>query len=87
MLKSVSGFAQYQEEVTCGFGYELTLTTNNVIDKVAGIAGVRIKNDHIHWYIPRFIPSIQQQGMLSKQFLSKTTTELRYVNRFFNEIG
>ena len=42
-----------------------TLTRNEdeaVIDKVAGIAGARNKIDHIHWYVPHYTPSIQQQS-------------------------
>ena len=51
------------------------------MDKAAGIADARIKNDHIHWYIPHYTPPIEQQGFLSKQVLSKTPTELRYFER------
>ena len=39
------------------------------------------KIDHFHWYVPHYTPSIQQQSILSKQILSKTPTELRYVER------
>ena len=41
----------------------------------------RIKIDHTHWYVPHYRPSIQQQGIISKQILSKTPTELRYIER------
>ena len=84
MLKDVFRFAELQEKATYGLGYKLTLTRNKdegVIDKVAGIAGVRIKIDHIHWYVPHYIPSMQQQAIMSKQILNKTPTELRYVER------
>ena len=37
--------------------------------------------DHIHWYRPQYTPSIQQQGLLSKQIISKTPKELRYIER------
>ena len=46
-----------------------------------GFADGRIKTDHIPWYVPHYNPSIQKQGILSEQFLSKTPTELRYVER------
>ena len=48
----------------------------------------RIKIINIHWYVPHYTPSIPQQGILCKQILSKTTTELRYVERsvFMKEI-
>ena len=84
MLKDVFGFIAGQEKATYGLNYKLTLTRNKddaVIDKAVGIADARIKIDHIHWYIPHYTPSIQQQSTLSKQVLSKTPTELRYVER------
>ena len=49
------------------------------LQKTIALADARIKIDHIHWYVPHYTPSIQQQGMLSKQILGKTPTELRYV--------
>ena len=82
MLKDVFGFVECQEKATYGLGYKLTLTGNKdeaVIEKTAGIADARIKNDHILWYVPSYIPSIHQQGFLSEQFLNKTSTELRYI--------
>ena len=50
--------------------------------KFVALEVARIKRDHIYWYVPSYIPSIQQHGKLSKQFLSKTPTELRYIERF-----
>ena len=84
MLKHVFSFVENQEKAIFGLCYNLTLTGNKdeaVMDKAAGIAAARIKIDHMHWYVPHFIHSIQQQGMLSEQILSKTTTELRYIER------
>ena len=85
MLKDVFGFAEHQEKATYGLRYKLTLTRNKddaVIDKAGGIADARIRIDHIHWYVPHYTPSIQQQSTLSKQILSKTPAELRCVERF-----
>ena len=92
MLKDVFGFAEHQEKATYGLGYKLTLTRNKddaVIDKANATADARIKIDHIHWYVPHYTPSIQQQSILSKQILSKTPTELRYVDRsvFLKEVN
>ena len=92
MLKDVFGFAEHQEKATYGVGYKLTLTRNKdegVIDKVAGIAEARIKIDHIHWYVPHYIPSMQHQAIMSKQILNKLPTELRYVERsvFMKEVN
>ena len=84
MLKDVFGFAEHQEEATYDLGYKLTVTRNKdegFIDKVAGIADARIKIDHIHWYVPHYIPSMSQQTIMSKKSLNKTPTELRYVER------
>ena len=84
MLKDVLGFVEQQEKASYGFSYKLTITRNKddaVLYKAAGIADARNKNDFIHWYVPHYTPSIQQQGILSKQFLSKTPTELRYMER------
>ena len=84
MLKDVFGFAECQEKATYGLGYKLTLTRNKddaVIDKVNGIAKARIKIDQIHWYVPHYTPSIQQQTILFKQIKEEKHTELRYVER------
>ena len=84
MLKDIFGLAEHQEKAIFGLGYKLTLTKNKkdaFINKTAGFADVRIQNDHIHWYVPHYTTSIQQQDILSKQTLSKTPTERRYVER------
>ena len=92
MLKDVFGFAKSQEKATYGFGYKLKLTGNKdeaAIGGPAGIADATIKIDHIHWYVPRYTPSIQQQGILSNQILSKIQTEIRYIERsvFMKEVN
>ena len=92
MLEDVFGYAEHQEKATYGLGYKITLARNkddSVIDKANGIADARIKIDHIHWYVPHYTPSIQQQSNLPKQILSKTPTELRYVERsvFMKEVN
>ena len=82
MLEDVFGFAEHQKKATYGLGYKLTLTKTKddaVIDKAAGIDDARIKIDLIHWFVSQYIPSIQQQGILSKQILCKTLTEVRYI--------
>ena len=92
MLKDVFGFAEHQEEATCGLGYKLQTKRNKdaaVIDKAGGIADARIKIDHIHWYVPHYTPSIQQQSIKSEQTLRKTPAKLRYVERsvFMKEVN
>ena len=92
MPKDVFGFAEHHVKATYGLGYKLTLRRNKdeaVIDKVAGIADARIKIDHIHWYIPHYTPSMQQQGILCEQILNNKPTQLRYVERsvFMKEVN
>ena len=85
MPKDVFEFEENQEKATYGLGYKLTLTRNKddpAIDKADGIADARFKVDHIHWYVTLYAPSFQQQSRLSSQILSKTSTELRYAERF-----
>ena len=91
-LEDVFRFAECQEKATYGLGYKLSLTRNKdeaVINKTAIVPDVRKIIDHIHWYIPNYQPSIQQQGVLSNQVLNKTPTEIRYIERcvFPNEVN
>ena len=92
MSKNVFGFAKCRGKATYGLGYKLTRARNKddaVIDKTVGTADARNKIDHIHWYVPHHEHSTQQQSILSKQILSKTPTELRYVERavFMKEVN
>ena len=92
MLKNVFGFVEGQEKATYDLGYKIVLTSKKddaVIDKAVGNADARIKIDHIHWYAGHYIPSFQQQSLLSQQLLSKTLTELRYIERsvFMKEVN
>ena len=52
------------------------------------LADARIRIDHIHLYLPHYTPSIQQRGILTKQILSKTPTELKSIERsvFLKEV-
>ena len=58
------------------------------MQKAVASAVARIRIDHIHWYVHYCTPSIQQQGITSKQSLSKAPTELRYIERsvFMKEV-
>ena len=92
MLRDVLGFAEHQERTTYSFGYILTLTGNKdeaVLDKATGIPDARFKIDQVHCYMPQYVPSIQQQGVLPKQFLIKIPTQLRYIERsvFMKEVN
>ena len=92
MLKDVFGFVECQENATHGLGCKLTLTRNKddaVIDKAAGTADARIKNDHIHWYVPHYTPSLSQEKIFMKEIIKSTPTELRYIERsvFMKEVN
>ena len=51
------------------------------MNKAGTIPDARIRIDKIHWNVPHYTPSIPQQGIMSKQVLGKTPTELRYFKR------
>ena len=90
-LKDIFGLVECQEKATYGLGYKLTLTRNKndaVLEKALSTAAARIKIDHIHWYVPHYTPSIQQQSILSKQILSRLPTGIRCVDRsvFIKEV-
>ena len=38
----------------------------------------------VSFYIPHFIPNISQKNLLLGQFVSKSATELLYIEIFFN---
>ena len=80
-LKDVFGFAEYEEKGTYGLGYKLTLTRNSdnaVLNKANATINGKNKIIGLEWYVPHYTPSIQQQSILSKQILNKTTTQLQY---------
>ena len=52
-----------------------------MLDKPRESADARIKIHHIQWYAAHYTPSIEQQGLLSEQILSKTPTENRQIER------
>ena len=84
MLKDVFGFAEHHENSTYGLGFELKLTINtdnSVLNKDNAINNAKIKNIALERYVPQYTPSKSNQGMLSEQILSKTTTELQQKER------
>ena len=90
-LKDVFGFAEYQEKATYGLGYKLSMTKNSdnaVLNKANAINNGRVKINAIEWYVPHYTPSMQQQGILSKQILNKTPTQIQYPEKsvFMKEV-
>ena len=91
-LRDIFGFAEYQEKGTYGLGYKLTLTRNSdnaVLNKDNAVNNAKIKINALEWYVPHYIPSIDQQTILFKQIKDKTPTQLSYPERsvFMKEVN
>ena len=90
--KDIFSFAEYQDKGTYGLSYKLTLTrnTNNaVLNEVNAINLGTIKINAIEWYVPHYIPSMQQQSILSELIIIKTPTQIQYPERcvFMKEVN
>ena len=82
-LKVLFGFAD-QDKITYGLGYTLTLERNNINDVVFRTAGVDIAEvdvKDISWYIPHYVPNLENQQLVLNQILNKDPTELSYIER------
>ena len=91
-LKGIFGFTDYQQKATYGLRCNLTLTRNSdnsLLNKAIAINIGKKNINSIEWYMPHYTPSNPQQGLLSKQILSTTPTELQYVGRslFMKEVS
>ena len=92
MLKDDFHFAEHQEKATNGLGHKLTLTRNSdnsVLNEANANNNAKIRFVGSEGYVPHYTLSSPQQAILSKQFLSKTSTELQFVERsvFITEVG
>ena len=82
-LKDLFGFAD-QEKITYGLGYSLTLKRNNNNDSIIrdnGVDAAKTNIKDISWYIPHYVPSLENQQLLMDQILNKDPTELYYMER------
>ena len=82
-LKDLFGFAD-QEKITHGLGYTLTLkrnTNNDAILRSVGVDAAKVVIKDIGWYIPHYVPSIENQQLVMYQILNKDPTELSYTER------
>ena len=82
-LKDLFGFAD-QEKITYGLGYTLTLkrnTNNDAILRSVGVDAAKVVIKDIGWYIPHYVPSIENQQLVMDQILNKDPTELSYTER------
>ena len=81
-LKDLFGFAD--QEKTYGLGYTLTLkrnTNNDAILRSVGVDAAKVVIKDIGWYIPHYVPSIENQQLVMDQILNKDPTELSYTER------
>ena len=82
-LKDLFGFPD-QEKLTDGLGYTLTLKRNNSNDPIirtAAVDAAKVVVKDISWYIPHYVPSIENQQLVLNQILKKDPTELHYTER------
>ena len=82
-LSDIFGFAD-QEKITYGLGYSLTLKRNNNNDPIIrdiGVDAAKINIKDISWYIPHYVPSLENQQLVMDQILDKDPTELYYMER------
>ena len=82
-LSDIFGFAD-QEKITYGLGYSLTLKRNNNDDPIIrdnGVDASKINIKDISWYIPHYVPSLENQQLVMNQILDKDPTELYYIER------
>ena len=91
-LKDVFGFAEYQETGTFGLSYRLTLTRNTdnaVLNKNNATNNAKIVINGIEWYVPHYIPSLEEYNKLQIQLKQKTPTNLYYPERsvFMKEVN
>ena len=81
-----------QGKTTYGFGYKLTLTSNTdnaFLIRENDINNGEIKINSIEWYVPQYIPSLEEQVVLSNHIVEKIPTELQYIERsvFMKEVN
>ena len=82
-LTDIFGFAD-QEKITYGLGYTLTLKRNNNNDPIIrdnAITAAKINIKDISWYIPHYVPSLENQQLVMNQIFDKDPTELYYMER------
>ena len=82
-LKDLLGFAD-QEKITYGLGDTLTLkrkNKNDVIIRGAAVDVAKADVKDISWYIPHYVPNLENEQLVHNQILNKDPTELYYTER------
>ena len=75
-LTDIFGFAD-QEKITYGLGYTLTLKRKNNNDPIIrdnDVDAAKINIKDISWYIPHYVPSLENQQLVMDQILDKDPT-------------
>ena len=65
-------------------GYSLTLkrnTNNDVVFRTNGVDAAKVVVKDISWYIPHYVPSLENQQLVLNQILNKDPTELFFTER------
>ena len=79
-LKDLFGFAD-QEKMTYGLGYILNLkrkNNNDAIFRTAAVDAAKVVVKDISWYIPHYVPNLENQQLVLNQVLNKDPTELSF---------
>ena len=82
-LRDLFRFAD-QEKITYGMGYTLTLkrnTNNDVVFRTNGVNAAKVVVKDTSWYIPHYVPSLENQQLVMYQILNKNPTELFHTER------
>ena len=91
MLDDIFGFCKNQLKATCGLGYRLTFkkSDNAVLNKSNAISNAKIEINSVDWYVKNYTQSIEEQRILMTQIVSKTPTEVEYLERsvFMKEVN
>ena len=82
-LKDLFGFAD-QEKISYGLGYTLTLKRNTNIDAILrgnAVDAAKVVVKDISWYVPHYVPILENQQLVFNQIINKDPTELNYTER------
>ena len=82
-LKDLFIFAD-QEKTSYGLGNTPTLkrnTNNDVVFRTNGVDAAKTVVKDISWYIPHYVPSLENQQLVLIQILNKDPTEMFYTER------
>ena len=90
-MKDIFGFAHDQYNCTYELGYKLTLQRNGdnhvlshppQANGAANIAlAARVMINNLSWYMPHYTPSMSNRNLMVGHIISKTATELSYIER------